>query len=295
VGDSTWPAERFEEHRAHLRAVAYRMLGSVSEADDAVQEAWLRAGRATTDDVENLGGWLTTIVARVCLNMLRTRERQREEPLDVLLTDPAAGPEDGGDPEEEAVLADSVGVALLVVLDTLSPAERLAFVLHDMFAVPFDDIGPMLERSPAAVRQLASRARRRVKGASPLPEADLNRRRRVVAAFLAATRGGDFEALVALLHPDVVLHADKSVIPTPEPVVVSGAITVAKSAMAATGRARFTGLALLDGAVGLAMAPFGHLRLVLTFTITDDDRITAIEVVADHDCLDALKVATLDA
>ncbi|WP_369247513.1 sigma-70 family RNA polymerase sigma factor [Streptomyces sp. R41] len=295
MGESAWLAERFEEHRTHLRAVAYRMLGSVSEADDALQEAWLRAGRVDTDDVENLAGWLTTIVARVCLNMLRTRERQREEPLDVRLTDPAVGPEDGGDPEEEAVLADSVGVALLVVLDMLSPAERLAFVLHDMFTVPFDEIGPMLDRSPAAVRQLASRARRRVKGASPLPEADLTRRRRVVEAFLAATRGGNLDALVALLHPDVVLHADKSVIPTPEPVVVSGAITVAKSAMAATGRARFTGLALLDGTVGLAMAPLGRLRVVLTFTVTDDDRITGIDVIAEPDRLGELEVAALDA
>ncbi|WP_406476215.1 sigma-70 family RNA polymerase sigma factor [Streptomyces sp. NBC_01615] len=295
MGESAWLAERFEEHRTHLRAVAYRMLGSVSEADDALQEAWLRASRAGTDDVENIAGWLTTVVARVCLNLLRTRERQREEPLDVRLTDPAVAPEDGGDPEEEAVLADSVGVALLVVLDTLSPAERLAFVLHDMFAVPFDDIGPMLERSPAAVRQLASRARRRVKGASPLPEADLTRRRRVVDAFLAATRGGDFEALVALLHPDVVLHADTFVIPTPEPVLVSGAITVAKGAMAATGRAHFTGPALLDGTVGLAMAPLGRLRLVLTFTFTDDDLITGIDVIADPDRLGELEVAALDA
>jgi RNA polymerase sigma-70 factor (ECF subfamily) len=294
VGESAWLAERFEEHRTHLRAVAYRMLGSVSEADDALQEAWLRARRADTDDVENLAGWLTTIVARVCLNMLRTRERQREEPLDARLTDPVVSPEDGGDPEEEAVLADSVGVALLVVLDTLSPAERLAFVLHDMFTVPFDEIGPMLDRSPAAVRQLASRARRRVKGASPLPEADLTRRRRVVEAFLAATRGGDFDALVALLHPDVVLHADRSVIPTPEPVVVSGATTVAKGAMAATGRARFTGLALLDGTVGLAMAPLGRLRLVLTFTLADDGRVTGIDVIADPDRLAELEVAALD-
>ncbi|MFI6491433.1 sigma-70 family RNA polymerase sigma factor [Streptomyces sp. NPDC050564] len=294
MGESAWLAERFEEHRRHLRAVAYRMLGSVSEADDALQEAWLRAGRADTDDVENLAGWLTTIVARVCLNMLRTRERQREEPLDARLTDPAVSPEGGGDPEEEAVLADSVGVALLVVLDTLSPAERLAFVLHDMFTVPFDEIGPMLDRSPAAVRQLASRARRRVKGASPLPEADLTRRRRVVEAFLAATRGGDFDALVALLHPDVVLHADRSVIPTPEPVVVSGATTVAKGAMAAVGRARFTGLALLDGTVGLAMAPLGRLRLVLTFTLADDGRITGIDVIADPDRLAELEVAALD-
>ena len=205
----------------------------------------------------------------------------------------ALGQDDGRDPEQEALLVDSVGVALLVVLDTLSPAERLSFVLHDMFAVPFDEIGPMLERSPAAVRQLASRARRRVKGASPLPEADLARRRRVVDAFLAATRGGDFDALVSLLHPDVVLRADKSVIPTPEPVVVSGAHPVAKGAMAATGRARFTGVALVDGSVGLAMAPHGRLFLVLAFTIVDD-RITGIDVIADRSRLDGLELAVLD-
>ncbi|MET9894573.1 sigma-70 family RNA polymerase sigma factor [Streptomyces sp. NPDC006465] len=292
--ESAWPAERFEEQRPHLRAVAYRMLGSVSEADDAVQEAWLRAAQADIDAVGNLAGWLTTIVARVCLNMLRSRERRREEPLDPRIADRPVGPGSGGDPEEEAVLADSVGVALLVVLDTLTPAERLAFVLHDLFTVPFDEIGPLLERSPAAVRQLASRARRRVKGASPLPDADLARRRRVVDAFLAATRGGDFEALVALLHPDVVLHADRSVIPTPEPVVVGGAATVAGSAMAATGRARFTGPALLDGTVGLVMAPFGHLSLVLTFAVTEDGLITEIKVIAEPDELHRIEVAALD-
>ncbi|MFD9461291.1 sigma-70 family RNA polymerase sigma factor [Streptomyces sp. NPDC060027] len=293
--ESAWPAELFEEQRPHLRAVAHRMLGSVSEADEAVQEAWLRAARADIDAVGNLAGWLTTIVARVCLNLLRTRERRREEPLDPRIADRPVGPGSGGDPEEEAVLADSVGVALLVVLDTLTPAERLAFVLHDLFTVPFDEIGPLLERSPAAVRQLASRARRRVKGASPLPEADLARRRRVVDAFLAATRGGDFEALVALLHPDVVLHADRSVIPTPEPVVVGGAATVAESAMAATGRARFTGPALLDGTVGLVMAPFGRLSLVLTFAVTDDGLITEIKVIAEPDDLRRIEVAAIDA
>jgi RNA polymerase sigma-70 factor (ECF subfamily) len=290
-------AERFEEHRSHLRAVAYRMLGSLSEADDALQEAWLRVSRADTSGVENLAGWLTTVVARVCLNLLRTRERQREESLDVhvdaLVADAVVGPADGRDPEEEAVLADSVGVALLVVLDTLAPAERLSFVLHDMFAVPFDEIGPMLERSPAAVRQLASRARRRVKGASPLPEADLARRHRVVDAFLAATRGGNFDALVALLHPDVVLRADKAVIPTPEPVVVRGAHTVAKGAMAATGRAAFTGVALIDGTAGLAMAPRGRLSVVLAFTIADG-LVTEIDVIAEPERLGGLEIAVLD-
>ncbi|MFF7882068.1 sigma-70 family RNA polymerase sigma factor [Streptomyces sp. NPDC007896] len=297
MGENVLAAERFEEHRSHLRAVAYRMLGSLSEADDALQEAWLRVDRADTSGVENLAGWLTTVVARVCLNLLRTRERQREESLDVhvdaRVADAVVGPADGRDPEEEAVLADSVGVALLVVLDTLAPAERLAFVLHDMFAVPFDEIGPMLERSPAAVRQLASRARRRVKGASPLPEADLARRHRVVDAFLAATRGGNFDALVALLHPDVVLRADQAVIPTPEPVVVRGAHTVAKGAMAATGRAAFTGVALVDGTVGLAMAPRGRLSVVLVFTIADG-LITEIDVIAEPDRLGRLEISVLD-
>ncbi|MFF3328142.1 sigma-70 family RNA polymerase sigma factor [Streptomyces sp. NPDC002888] len=293
------PAERFEADRHHLRAVAYRMLGSLSEAEDAVQEAWLRAARADVAGVENLTGWLTTVVGRVCLNMLRSRRARREESLDLGVTDPAVGPGGGGDPEEEALLADSVGVALLIVLDTLAPAERLAFVLHDMFAVPFDDIAPLIEKTPAATRQLASRARRRVKGAAPAPAdasaaVDLARQREVVGAFLAATRGGDFEALVSLLHPDVVLTADRFVVPTPEPIVVGGARTVAEGAMAATGRARFTGVALLDGRVGLAMAPQGRLRLVLAFTVTADG-ITGIDVVADRERLERMEVAVLAA
>src|SRR5216110_2984104 len=203
-----WLAERFEEHRTHLRAVAYRMLGSVSEADDAVQEAWLRLSRSDTDEIENLGGWLTTVVARVSLNMLRSRTTRREEPLGVRLPDPIVDPADGTDPEHAALLADSVGLALLVVLETLSPAERLAFVLHDMFAVPFDEIAPIVDRSPEATRQLASRARRRVQGQRAVPDVDLDGQREVVEAFLAAAREGDFEALVAVLDPDVVVRAD---------------------------------------------------------------------------------------
>lgn len=282
---------RFEQDRSHLRAVAYRMLGSLAEADDALQEAWLRADAAGIEGVDNLGGWLTTVVSRVCLNMLRSRDRRREDALDDLLreTEPDRP---GRDPEEEALMADSVGVALLVVLDTLAPAERLAFVLHDMFAVPFEDIAPLLDRNAAAVRQLASRARRRVKGgAAPAPAgaADLARRRSVVDAFLAATRGGDFAALVSLLHPDVVLHADRMVIPTPEPVVVTGGRTVAQGAMAAMGRARFTGVALIDGTVGLAMAPMGRLSLVLTFAVTDG-LITGIEVIAEPERLAAMRL-----
>ncbi|MGW3657862.1 sigma-70 family RNA polymerase sigma factor [Streptomyces sp. NPDC005151] len=286
--------ERFEEDRTRLRAVAYRMLGSVSEADDAVQETWLRLNRTDTSGVENLSGWLTTVTARVCLNMLRARESRREDPLAALVPETVVDQEDGRDPEEEALLADSVGLALLVVLDTLTPAERIAFVLHDLFAVPFDEIGPMIERSPTAARQLASRARRRVKGATPVPDADLASQRHVVDAFLAATRGGDFDALVRLLHPDVVLRADPAVVPTPEPIVVRGARTVAQGAMAAMGRARFTQPGLVNGAVGLVMAPLGRLALVLGFTVTADG-ITEIDVIADRGRLSQVDIAVLDA
>ena len=283
------PADRFEEHRTRLRAVAYRMLGSLSEADDAVQEAWLRLSRADTSSVENLAGWLTTVVARVCLNMLRTRGSRREEPLDVQVPDPIVS----RDPEQEALLADSVGLAMLVVLDTLTPAERLAFVLHDMFAVPFDEIAPMIERSPTAVRQLASRARRRVKGVPAVPDADRIRQRQVVDAFLAASRGGNFDALLALLDPDVVLRADRAAGPTPSPVVLRGAQSVVKGASAAADRARFTQPALVNGTVGLVMAPLGQLVLVLRFTITDG-KITEIDVIADPDRLRRLDLAVLD-
>ncbi|MFI8391695.1 sigma-70 family RNA polymerase sigma factor [Streptomyces sp. NPDC085540] len=291
--------ERFEEHRSHLRAVSYRMLGSLAEADDAVQEAWLRLNRSDVSDVENLGGWLTTVVSRVCLNLLRSRESRREDPMEAYPGDPvvsragALGPGGPVDPEQEALLADSVGLALLVVLDRLAPAERLAFVLHDLFAVPFDEIAPMIEKSPAATRQLASRARRRVKGAPVVPEADLTRQRRVVDAFLAATRGGNFDALVTLLHPDVVLRADKAVGPTPAAILVRGAVTVARGAMAAMQRARSTAPALVDGVVGLAMAPLGRLFLVLGFTI-EDGLITEIDVVAEPERLGALELAALD-
>src|SRR5215210_8196130 len=208
MDEHDWLADRFEEHRGHLRAVAYRMLGSVSEADDAIQESWLRLSRADTSNVENLGGWLTTVVGRVCLDMLRSRTSRREEPLDTQLPERTVSRAEGGDPEQEAILADSVGLALLVVLETLAPAERLAFVLHDLFAVPFDEIAPIVGRTPTAARQLASRARRRVQGAAAVPaavpEAEFSRQREVVAAFLAAARGGDFDALLALLDPDVV-------------------------------------------------------------------------------------------
>lgn len=293
MDEQHWLAERFAEHRSHLRAVAFRMLGSLSEADDALQEAWLRASRADVSQVHNLAGWLTTVVARVCLNMLRSRGNRREQPLDLQAADPLLGPALAGNPEQEAEMADSVGVALLVVLDTLNPAERLAFVLHDLFAVPFEEIAPMLERSPEATRQLASRARRRVKGSAPAPHVDLTRQREVVAAFLSATRGRDLHALITLLHPDVALRADRAVMLTAEPVVVHGAESVAKGAMAAMQRAQFTGPALIDGAVGLVMASRSQLRVALTFTIIDGV-ITTIDVIAEPDRLDRLNLAVLD-
>lgn len=293
MDESSRLAEQFEEHRSHLRAVAYRMLGSLSEADDALQETWLRFDRSDTGEVENLAGWLTTVVGRVCLNMLRGRDTRREDSIDAYPADPAVSREDAVDPEEEALLADSVGLALLVVLDRLAPAERLAFVLHDMFSVPFDEIAPLIEKTPAATRQLASRARRRVKGVPLVPDADLTRQRRVVDAFLAATRGGKFDALVTLLHPDVVLTADKAVGPSPSPILLSGGVTVARAAMAAMQRAQATRTALVNGAVGLAMAPRGQLFLVLAFTL-DDGLITAIDVIAEPERLRELELGALD-
>src|SRR5712671_6740213 len=227
MDEHEWLAERFEENRTHLRAVAYRMLGSLSEADDAVQESWLHLSRSDTSGVENLGGWLTTVVARVCLDMLRSRNSRREEPLDMHVPEPIVSREDGIDPEHEALLADSVGLALLVVLNTLNPAERLAFVLHDLFAVPFDEIAPIVGRSPTAARQLASRARRRVQGGATVPDVDLTRQRAVVDAFLAASRGGDFDALLALLDPDVVLRADAAAVQMGSAPEVLGAAEVA--------------------------------------------------------------------
>ncbi|GAB2820463.1 RNA polymerase sigma factor SigJ [Actinoallomurus bryophytorum] len=277
-------AERFEENRTHLRAVAYRMLGSLSEADDAVQEAWLRLSRSGTDGVENLGGWLTTIVARVCLNMLRSRGSRREDSLDVHVPDPVVSVGEP-DPEHEALLADSVGLALLVVLQTLTPAERLAFVLHDMFAVPFEDIAPIVERSPAAARQLASRARRRVKGTAPAPETDLVRQREVVEAFLAASRGGDFEALVALLDPEIMLRSDAGA--SPVTTIIRGARNVARQALSFERLARFARLAMVNGEFGLVTAPRGRPAAVMGFTIIDG-RITELNILADPERLDRL-------
>src|SRR5919198_3167159 len=279
-----WLAERFEEHRTHLRAVAYRMLGSVSEADDAVQEAWLRLSRTDTSEVESLGAWLTTVVARVCLNILRSRRTRREEPLEVHVPEPIVSRTDGVDPEHEALLADSVGLALLVVLETLAPDERLAFVLHDMFGVPFDDIAPIVGRSPTAARQLASRARRRVRGEAPPPNADLSRQREVVEAFFAAARDGDFDALVAVLDPDVVLRSDGGASRPSVTLVVRGAQAVAERAMMFVGLSPHVRPALVNGAAGVVVAPRGRPFSVMGFTVTDG-RIVAIDGLNDPERL----------
>ncbi|MFP3988884.1 sigma-70 family RNA polymerase sigma factor [Streptomyces sp. E11-3] len=300
-------AERFEEHRPHLRAVAYRMLGSLSEAEDAVQEAWIRLSRTDTSEVQNLGGWLTTVVGRVCLNMLRSRTARREEPLEVHIPDPIVsrvystdGTEgaDGGDPERAALLTDSVGLAMLVVLDTLAPAERLAFVLHDLFAVPFDAIAPVVERTTAATRQLASRARRRVQGQAPAPapERDLTLQRKVVDAFLAAARDGDFETLVSLLDPDVVLRADSgSAVPAGTPwasKLVRGAATVATHAMAFRWTAGSWHLVLVNGSLGVVTAPGGKPMAIAAYTISRG-KIVAMDILADPARLPGLGLADL--
>ncbi|MGW1275889.1 sigma-70 family RNA polymerase sigma factor [Streptomyces tsukubensis] len=284
-------AERFEEHRGRLRAVAYRMLGSTGEAEDAVQEAWLRVSRAGTDDVENLGGWLTTIVSRVCLNMLSSRARRQEDSLDVVrLPDPVIDKPEGRDPEHEAELADSVGLALLVVLETLAPAERLAFVLHDLFAVPFDEIAPIVDRTPAATRQLASRARRRVQG-TPAPDTDVHRQRAVVNAFLAAAREGDFEGLITVLDPDVVVRSDWGGLRPGD--IVRGAEQVARNAITYTRLAADARPALVNGAAGfVSMAPDGSPFSVMAFTIRDG-RIAEIDALAGAARLAALDLTVL--
>jgi len=293
MSEHDWLAERFEENRPHLRAVAYRMLGSSAEADDAVQETWLRLSRAGVGGVENLGGWLTTIVARVSLNMLRSRTLRREEPIDPPATgQPVAPPPNGTDPEHEAVLADSVGLALLVVLDTLTPAERLAFVLHDMFAVPFEEIAPIVERSPVATRQLASRARRRVQEAGPGdPPGEISRRREVVAAFLAASREGDFDALLTMLDPDIVLRADSAAAQMGADAEAIGARAVAGIF---SGRAKALRPALIDGAPGAVWTHRGEIRVVFAFMFTGRT-ITAIEQIADPERIARLEVTSLKA
>ncbi|HET9898649.1 MAG TPA: sigma-70 family RNA polymerase sigma factor [Streptosporangiaceae bacterium] len=299
MAESDWLTAAFEEHRDHLRAVAYRMLGSISDADDAVQDTWLRLTGADIGNVENLGGWLTTVVARVSLNMLRSRRNRHEDPVGDSWPSTAQAPDGtattaatasvtqlAGNPEDEAVLADSVGLAMLVVLDTLTPAERIAFVLHDLFAMPFSEVAAVLGRSTEASRQLASRARRRVRGApSPDHSADLARQRAVTEAFLAATRQGDFEALVALLDSEVSLITDAAAAPAGRPLRLRGLEAVSKGAIASAVRARHSQLALVDGRPGIVFAPAGKLQVVLLLTVSAERKITMIDVIADPDRL----------
>ncbi len=310
AADQRYLAERFQAYRPRLRAVAYRMLGSLSEAEDAVQEAWLRLSRSGADDVHNLGGWLTTVVGRVCLDMLRSRASRGEEPLDVRVPDPIVSPDGEADPEHEALLADSVGIALLVVLETLAPAERLAFVLHDLFGVPFDEIAPIVGRNPTAARQLASRARRRVQGTSAVRDGDPDpgRRREVVEAFMAASRGGDFEALLALLDPDVTLRADTGLLtPGVEPgagvatgasagtgvsQIIIGAAEVARQAFTFRRLAQFAQLVLVNGMPGVATVMDGQVVSVMGFTIAHG-KIVELDVLADRERLARLDLAFL--
>src|SRR5918995_5130055 len=297
MNDQDWLAERFEANRSHLRGVAYRMLGSMTEADDAVQEAWIRLARTDANQIDNMRAWLTTVVGRVCLNMLRSRRTRRESSLETHVPDPIVSPAEGIDPEQEALLGDSVGLAMLVVLDSLTPAERVAFVLHDVFAVPFAEIAPIVGRTPTATRQLASRARRRVhgvdmrEGAVAGSDADLTRQREVVDAFLAAARGGDFDALLAVLDPEVVLRSDRGAIPSGASREVRGAAAVARRAT--LGGARAAQPALVNGAVGVVVAPRGRLLMVLVFTISRG-KIVEIDAVADPQRLRQLDLAVLD-
>ncbi len=283
-----WLAQRFEEHRPHLRAVAYRMLGSVSEADDAVQDAWIRLSRSDTSEVQNLGAWLTTVVARVALNILRSRKARHEQSLDVHVPDPIVDPADGTDPEHEALLADSVGLALLVVLETLTPPERLAFVLHDMFAVPFDEIATILDRSPDAARQLASRGRRRVRGSAPVPDADLSAQWEVVEAFLAAARNGDFDGLVAVLDPDVVLRADGGLEGISN--YVQGAETVASQALMWSRVDLTIQRALINGAAGMVSLRNGQPFSVAAVTVRGG-KIVEMDILADPERVSQLDLA----
>jgi RNA polymerase sigma factor (sigma-70 family) len=291
---SEWLADRFEEQRAHLQSVAYRMLGSLSEADDAVQDTWLRVSRAGASEVENLSGWLTTIVARVCLNMLRARNVRREQSLDGHIPDPLISPDLLSQPEEEALLADSVSVALLVVLDTLSPAERLTFVLHDMFELPFEEIAPMVGRSPQAARQLASRARRRVKGAEiAAPDPDLARQREVVDAFFQAARGGDFDALVAVLDPDVILRSDFGARRPDAPKVLHGAAAVANQALIGALPGAELHPVLINGTAGVVITVRGRPFAVMGFTVAQD-KIVEIDAIADPARVETIAAAVLN-
>jgi RNA polymerase sigma factor (sigma-70 family) len=292
MADREWLAERFEENRGHLRAVAYRMLGSLNEADDAVQESWLRLSRSDANDIENLGAWLTTVVARVCLDMLRSRTSRREDSLDAQTGEPGTIQAAAPSPEQEALLADSVGLALLVVLDRLTPAERLAFVLHDMFAVSFDEISQIVGRSPDAARQLASRARRRVQGAEAVSKTGLGEQREVVNAFLSALRSGDFELLVTVLDPNVVVHIDEAAGRPGAPREIRGAQNFAKGAVTFSQIAHQVEPMLINGAVGLAWAPDGKLSRVLAFSIKDG-KIAQVEIIADAARLENLDLAVL--
>ena len=308
MADHELLATAFEQQRDHLRAVAYRLLGSVTDAEDAVQDTWLRLTGTDTSEVDNLGGWLTTVVARVSLNMLRSRRREQPvgdswpgtEELAAVSAAPGGAPAAGmlmpaGDPEDEAVLADSVGLALLVVLDTLAPAERLAFVLHDMFAMPFTEVAAVLDRTPEATRQLASRARRRVRGGSTSDHdsADFARQRQVASAFLAAARGGDLSALIALLDPDVTLRADAGASPSGRVIERQGVKLVSAGAVASASRAEHSQLALIDGAVGIVFAPAGHLQIAVKLAVNTEGRITAMDIIADQDKLQELQLAIL--
>ena len=297
MDEQDWLAQRFEEHRSHLRAVAYRMLGSLSEADDAVQEAWLRLSRSETSGVENLGGWLTTVVGRVCLDMLRSRTSRRVvplgEPLGTRVPEPLVSRADGIDPEHEALLSDSVGLALLVVLETLTPAERLAFVLHDMFSVPFEEIAPVVGRSPTAARQLASRARRRVQGEAHVPDTDLATQREVVDAFLAASRDGDFDTLLAVLDPDVVLRIDGGAVRAGLSREVRGARAVAEQTLTFSRLSPFVRPALVNGAAGVVVAPRGRPFSVMGFTIRGG-KIVEVDILADPARLSRLDVSVFD-
>jgi RNA polymerase sigma-70 factor, ECF subfamily len=288
MDERDWLAERFEEHRPRVRGVAYRMLGSLSEADDAVQEAWLRLNRTDASRVENLGGWLTTVVARVSLNMLRSRRVRREEPIEVRMPDPIVDPADGTDPEHEALLADSVGLALLVVLETLTPAERLAFVLHDIFAMPFDEIAPIVDRSPDAARQLASRARRRVQSENTVPDADADTQRRVVDAFLAAAREGEFQALLEMLDPDVVLRVDLG--PAAGGAMeVRGAEAVARQALTFSSVGLVVQPALVNGVAG-AFSTLDGEPFSVGGLIVRGGKIVEIDILADPERLRRLEL-----
>ncbi len=292
MNEHEWLAERFEENRGHLQGVAYRMLGSLSEAEDAVQEGWLRLSRAGAEGVENLRGWLTTVVARVCLDMLRSRKSRREDSLETPGSETAASAHSSVNPEQEALLADSVGLATLVVLNRLNPAERLAFVLHDLFDVPFEDIARIAARTPESVRQLASRARRRVRGVTTVPPAQIDEQRSVVEGFLAALRAGDVQRLVSLLTPEFTAQADAAAAPGGLP-QLHGAEAWAREAIRTARGARLARVALVDGTVGLVVAPRGRLFRVLRFAFADG-RIAGMEVIGDPERLQATEVATLD-